>query len=97
MADFFSSEGVQVIVAGAGGAATQAYLRHPGSLVRLAVLVAIGALTAWLFAAWVGRFLSVELAPAGYLVGLFGKVAAEGLLRAVEKVDFTVVLPGKGK
>ena len=83
-----AAQTAKVMASGGFGAGILVYLRHPGSLLRAALLWAIGIGIAVIFAqpaaAWSG-FGEIQVAA---LLGLLGKGAAIGLLNAIEKLDF---------
>lgn len=87
------AENAKVIAAGGMGTLTLIYLRHPGSLLRAAFLFAIGLGTAVLLARAASDITGIPTIPAAYGVGLLGKTAAEGLLKAIEKLDFSALMP----
>lgn len=85
----------KVAAAGGFGAAVLAYLRHPGTLFRLAVLISIGVGIATIFAEPFAHLSGLSDIQSGALLGLVGKAAADRVLRAIEKADFSLWLPGK--
>lgn len=89
-----AAQTAKVMASGAFGAGAMVYLRHPGTLLRAAMLWSIGVGIATIFshpaAEWSG-FGEIQVAA---LLGLLGKGAAAGLLNAVEKVDFARFMPG---
>lgn len=83
-----AAQTAKVMASGGFGAGILVYLRRPGSLLRAAMLWAIGVGIAVIFAhpaaKWSG-FGEIQIAA---LLGLLGKGAATGLLNAIEKLDF---------
>lgn len=83
-------------IGGAGvGAAALIYLQHPGTLIRavLLYLISVGLSVVFtpLAVGWTG-FGQVEVSAS---VALMGMGIARGILRAVDRIDFTNWLPGK--
>jgi len=99
MADWgFSPQEAQqakVIAAGGLGTLTLIYLRHPGSMIRAGFLFVIGLCTAYVLAGDVAEATGLPIVPVAYGVGLLGKAGAEGVLKAVERLDFARWLPWK--
>lgn len=87
------AENAKVIAAGGLGTLTLIYLRHPGSLLRAAFLFAIGLGTAVMLAGVTSELTGWPTIPCAYAVGLLGKTAADGILRAIEKFDFSSLMP----
>jgi hypothetical protein len=78
----------KVAAAGGFGAWVLVYLRHPGSLLRAVFLVSIGVGIASIFADPLSDWIGLKEVQAAALLGLVGKGIAEGVLKAIEKVDF---------
>ena len=91
------AQAVKVAVSGGFGAGVAVFLRHPGSFLRGAGMLAIGVGAAAIFAEDAAALIGMGKIQAGALVGLLGKGVAEGLLRAVERLDFGAWLPGRAK
>lgn len=85
----------KVAAAGGFGASILIYLRHPGTLLRAAMLIAIGVGLALIFATPLAKWTGLSENPAAALLGLLGKGIAEGLLRWVDAFDFGKILPGR--
>ncbi len=89
-----AAQTAKVMASGGFGAGVLVYMRHPGSLLRAAMLWAIGVGIAVIFShpasEWSG-FGEIQVAA---LLGLLGKAAAAGLLNAIEKADFSRLVPG---
>lgn len=85
----------KVAAAGGFGASILIYLRHPGTLLRAAMLIAIGVGLALIFATPLAKWTGLSENPAAALLGLLGKGIAEGLLRWVDNLDFGKFLPGR--
>lgn len=85
----------KVAAAGGFGASILIYLRHPGTLLRAAMLIAIGVGLALIFATPLAKWTGLSEIPAAALLGLLGKGIAEGLLRWVDAFDFGKILPGR--
>jgi len=85
------AEAAKVLTAGGFGSLITVYLRHPGSLVRVAAVVAIGMGLAWVFADIAAAFLGWPLIPVAVGIGLLGKAIAESALRAAEKLELSAV------
>jgi hypothetical protein len=94
----FGPEGAQaakVAASGGFGAAVLVYLRHPGTLVRIGLMIGMGVGFATLFAMPVSVFgIKLSSVQTAALWGLLGKVTADGLVRTVERMDFARFLPG---
>lgn len=86
----------KVAVSGLFGAAVLVFLRHPGSLLRVVLMLAMGVGFASIFAMpltitlpWIGT-VTLKAVQVGALWGLLGKTAADALVSAAEKkLDFT--------
>lgn len=89
------AQAAKVAASGGFGAAVLVYLRHPGTIVKVGLMIALGVGFASIFAAPVS-VMGVKLSAiqTAALWGLLGKVAADGLVRAVEKLDFAKFFPG---
>lgn len=79
----------KTIAAGAFGSLVLVYLRHPGSLARVAFTVCIGVGNALIFTEMVADMLGSGLIPTAAIIGLIGKGAAEKLLQAFDKLDMS--------
>jgi predicted alpha/beta hydrolase len=93
-----SAEAAQVAkiaAAGGFGAWVTVYLRHPGTIVKVLVMVSIGVGIATIFAEPLAQWLGLSGVQSGAVLGLIGKAMAEGLLNAIEKADFSGWLPSK--
>lgn len=90
-----AAQAAKVAAAGGFGSGVLVYLRHPGTIVRAGLLVAIGVGIASIFAEPFSSLTGLSVVQAGALLGLVGKGIAEGFLRAIEKMDFSAWLPGK--
>lgn len=90
-----AAQAAKVATAGGFGAAVLVYLRHPGSLVRAMVVIAIGVGMATIFSASLAGYLGMGEVQVAALLGLVGKGVAEGLLRWVDGFDFGKLLPGR--
>ena len=90
-----SAQAAKVATAGGFGAAVLVYLRHPGSLVRAMVVIAIGVGMATIFSASLSAYLGMGEVQVAALLGLLGKGVAEGLLRWEDGFDFGKLLPGR--
>lgn len=86
------TENAQLILGGAVGAGLRIYLRPAGRLVRNVAtgVLCIGA--ASVFGHDVQAWLPLNMAAAGGVVALGCLGVAEGILRAVERVDFLSLL-----
>lgn len=85
--------GLKVIIGAILGTALMIGLRWPGSILRAAFLFSVGLGTALLFSSWIASILHAPTEGASFVVGLTGKAIADGILRAVEKIDFGKILP----
>ena len=85
----------KVAAAGGFGASILIYLRHPGTLLRAAMLIAIGVGLATIFADTAANWIGMGKVQAAALLGLMGKGVAAGLLNAIDKFDFGKILPGR--
>lgn len=90
-----AAQAAKVATAGGFGAAVLVYLRHPGTLIRAALVIAIGVGTASIFAASLSGYFGMGEVQVAALLGLVGKGIAEGLLRLVDNLDFGKFLPGR--
>jgi len=106
MADpFITPEQAQiakVAAAGAFGGAVLVFLRHPGSVLRVMLMIGMGIGFATIFATDVSLDLPllgrVELkaVQVAALLGLLGKTVADAMVRAAEKrLDLTVFFGSK--
>jgi hypothetical protein len=85
----------KVAAAGGFGAVVYAYLRHPGSMLRATVLISIGVGIATIFAEPFANMSGLSDVQSGAILGLVGKGIADGVLRSIEKADFSHWLPEK--
>lgn len=90
-----AAQAAKVATAGGFGAAVLVYLRHPGSLVRAMVVIAIGVGMATIFSASLSAYLGMGEVQVAAMLGLLGKGVAEGLLRWEDGFDFGKLLPGR--
>ena len=90
------AQAAQVAASGGFGAAVLVYLRHPGTLVRICLMLVMGVGFATVFAAPVNIMgLPLTAVQTAALWGLLGKVAAEGLVKGMERFDFFKFIGGK--
>lgn len=98
--EFFGLSGqaaeVAQAVAGAGvGAAALLYWSHPGTLIRAAFLYMISVALSVVFTPIAVHYTGIGIVEVSATVALVGMAIARGLLKAVERIDFSRFLPGK--
>jgi hypothetical protein len=97
MAQLIPPETAETIAGGALGVALLIFVRHPGSLVKVAVMVPLGIGAGVVFGPIIADLVNLKLTAASSLAALTSVPVANGIVRAVERIDFGAWLPGKGK
>lgn len=93
-----AQETAKVMAAGGFGAGVLVFLRHPGSLLRVAMLFAIGIGMAAIFTAPLAGWLHLGEVQVAAGIGLLGKGIADAALRAAEDAELLSFLPfGRAK
>jgi hypothetical protein len=91
------AEQAQMIVGGAVGAGLRIYLRPARKVFRNAMTALICVAAAGVFGPSAQPWLNLNAQGVGGVVALVCLGVAEGILRAVEKIDFGVFFSQKGK
>ena len=86
---------VKTVIGGGLGAAFLVYLRHPGTLLKAGILFELGMGSGSIFGPIVHDLIAFNLAASGAMAALCSLPVASGILRALEKLDFAAMLPGK--
>ena len=91
------AETARIAASGGFGAMVRVYIRHPGTLLRAAFMIAIGIGIASIFSGILSEITGFGKVQIAALLGLTGHLLAEKLLSAAERIDLAQFLPWKGK
>jgi hypothetical protein len=95
MASLIPPETAQTVTGGALGVALLIFVRHPGSIVKVIVMVPLGIGAGVVFGPIIAEMISLKLTAASALAALTSVPVANGIVRAVERIDFAAWFPGR--
>lgn len=94
--DLYDAETAKAVAGSVMGAGFLIHLRHPGSLAKAAFLFMLGMMAGILLGPALDGFTGWGIAVCNPLCSLLSLPVASGLLRAMERFDFSAWLARKG-